>query len=104
MKLPDFFQTADLPAVAKWAMDKLTYYKQENLIAEGVEATCDWWVFEGKFPRKAKEIFAQFDSPETGEQFLAVVRNFGGEYRGQKPTVHISFTRYASVTGCPLPA
>jgi hypothetical protein len=101
--IPEFFATVSIPAVAKWAADKTKEHAPEDLQVEGRKTIVQSWYFEGKFPRRAAEFYGQWDSPQTGEQFTCAVRCRGGEYRGQKPTVLVAFTRYASYDGKPLP-
>jgi hypothetical protein len=103
VSIPDFFATVSIPAVAKWAADKTKEHAPHDLEVEERKTIVQSWYFEGKFPRRAEEFYGQWDSPQTGEQFTCAVRCRGGEYRGQKPTVLVAFTRYASTDGKPLP-
>jgi hypothetical protein len=101
-ELPAFFSTIKLPSVAKWAMDKVKFVNEGTLVCEGRETTVQSWYFSGRMPRFHKH-WQQYDSPETGEQFLLIVSSHGGEYRGTKPLIQIRFSRFASVDGRPLP-
>lgn len=102
-QIPDFFASVQIPAVAKWAADKVKAHSPHGLECENRQVSVRSWFFEGKFPRRAAEFYGQWDAPEIGKQFTCVVRCFGGEYRGQKPTVLVAFTEYASEDGQPLP-
>ncbi len=101
--IPEFFRGVDLPAVAKWAADKVREHDPDPLEVDGRAVTVRSWYFEGSFPRKVRESVQQWDVPETGRQYLCAVRCRGGHYRGQRPTVLVAFTEYASVDGKPLP-
>lgn len=101
--IPEFFATVKIPSVAKWASDKVKEHAPHDLEADGRKVIVQSWYFEGKFPRRTEEFYGQWDSPKTGEQFTCAVRCRGGEYRGQKPTVLVAFTRYVSADGKPLP-
>lgn len=101
--LPEFFKSAKLPAVAKWAMDKTTEHRPYDLEIDGRKVIVRSWFFEGKFPRPGGNVVSQWDCPESGTQYTSAVRTFGGVYRGQKPTVLVCFTEYASEDKMPLP-
>ena len=100
---PEFFASVTIPAVAKWATDKVKAHIPDGLECEGRKVSVRSWFFEGKFPRRAAEFYGQWDAPEIGKQFTCAVRCLGGHYRGQKPTVIVAFTEYASEDGQPLP-
>ena len=101
--VPSFFSTVSIPAVAKWAADKVKEITPDSLFVEGREVLVKSWIFEGKFPRRPKGFYGQWDYPSEGRQYTLTVRCFGGEYRSQKPTCLVCFTQYESKDGLPLP-
>jgi hypothetical protein len=100
---PEFFKSVTIPAVAKWAADKVKEHTPYVIQCEGRNVSVHSWFFEGKFPRRADEFYNQWDAPKIGKQFTCTVRCLGGHYRGQKPTVIVGFTEYTSEDGQPLP-
>lgn len=86
-----------------WAVDKVKECSPDALEVEGRKVSVSRWYFEGKFPRRPKYFYGQWDAPKDGKQYTLIVRSIGGEYRGQKPTVIVSFTEYSSADGKPLP-
>lgn len=101
--IPAFFSTVKLSAVAKWAADKTKPLSLDIIDVDGRSVEVRTFIFEGKFPRFAEGFTGQWDVPSDGKQYTCRVRNYGGEYRGQKPTVLVSFTEYSAIDGKPLP-
>ena len=92
-----------LSAVAKWAADKAKALKPDIMEVEGRAVEVRTFIFEGKFPRRAEGFSGQWDVPSSGKQYTCTVRNHGGHYIGQKPTVLVAFTEYSAIDGMPLP-
>jgi hypothetical protein len=103
MSTPAFFATAEIPAAARWARDKVTQHAANEIHLEGRALRVRSWCFQGKFPRKTAEFYGQWDAPESGQQYTCNVRCLGGHFRGQKPTLIVSFTEYTAADGLPLP-
>ena len=101
--IPAFFSTVKMSAVAKWAADKTKALKLDIMEVEGRGVEVRAFIFEGKFPRRAEGFSGQWDVPSEGKQYVCTVRNHGGHYIGQKPTVLVAFTEYSAIDGLPLP-
>ena len=101
--LPEFFSTVKIPSVAKWASDKVKELRTDIMECQGkaVEVRC--WMFEGKFNRTPDCFWKQWASEDGVNQYRCSITCHGGQYRGQKATVLISFTEYVSIDGTPLP-
>lgn len=101
--IPDFFSTVEIPSVAKWASDKVKQLRTDIMECQGkaVEVRC--WMFEGKFARTPDCFRKEWSAANGAVQYHCSVVTQGGQFRGQKTNVLVSFTEYVSIDGTPLP-
>ena len=83
------------PSLAKWAQDKVqTYFEGRELLEDnGKFYRSHNWYFNGKFGRRQKETHLHTDDWKA----TVSVTCRGGEYRGQKQSVQVSYTYYELV-------
>lgn len=101
--LPEFFSNAPIPSVAKWAADKAKQLCEDVMECQGQKVLVNTWMFEGRFARTPNHFSGQWASKDGVEQYTCRVNSTGGQYRGQKACVTISFTKYTAIDGKPLP-
>ena len=83
------------PSLARWAQDKVqTYHEGQDLLEDnGKFYRSRNWYFSGKFGRPQKQKHLHTDDWRA----TVSITTSGGEYKGQKQSVQVSYTYYELV-------